>query len=71
MIFWLPTFLDFKGPLIGNQKGFISSMVELGGLVGVFGLGYFADRFDKRALLLSPLLFISSILMYLVSFVLN
>ena len=71
LVFWLPTFLDSKGPLIGDQKGFISSMIDCGSLIGATSLGLAADKWDKRALFLSPVLLLSAILMCLVSFVLD
>jgi hypothetical protein len=44
LFFWLPTFLDSKGPLIGDQKGFISSMIDYGSIIGVTLLGLAADK---------------------------
>jgi sugar phosphate permease len=71
LFFWLPTFLDSKGPLIGDQKGFISSMIDYGSIIGAITLGLAADKWNKRALFLNPLLLLSAFLMFLVSFVLE
>jgi MFS family permease len=46
-------------------------MIDLGSLIGGTGVGYLVDRFNKRALFLSPLLLVSSIIMFIVSFALT
>jgi MFS family permease len=43
-------------------------MVDVGTCVGGIFIGYLGDRFSHRALFLSPSFFISSILMFIVSF---
>ena len=68
LYFWLPTFLSLKGEEIDEQKGYISAMMEYGSIIGAFILGFLVDRYNKRSLLLSPLLLTSSILMCLISF---
>jgi sugar phosphate permease len=57
--------------LIGDQKGFISSMIDYGSIIGVTFLGLAADKWEKRVLFMNPLLLLSSILMFLVVFVLE
>lgn len=44
-------------------------MVDIGTICGALSIGYFADLYEKRALFLSPLLFLGAILMFLVNFV--
>jgi hypothetical protein len=43
-------------------------MYDLGSIIGAFALGYIADRFNKRAMFLSPLLFLAILMMLAVSF---
>lgn len=46
-------------------------MIDLGSLIGGTAVGFLVDKFDKRALFLSPLLLISSIIMFIVSYALT
>lgn len=46
-------------------------MIDLGSLIGGTAVGFLVDRFDKRALILCPLLLISSIIMFIVAFALT
>lgn len=46
-------------------------MIDFGSLAGGTAVGFLVDRFDKRALFLSPLLLISSIIMFIVSYALT
>lgn len=66
ILFWLPTFLEHKN--LGNEKGYISDMIDLGALVGGAIVGILVDYFDKRSIFLSPLLFVCSIVMFVISF---
>ena len=68
LVFWLPTYFYAKGEVLNDQKGFIISMYDLGFIIGAVMLGYFADRFNKRALFLSPLLFCGMILMIAITY---
>lgn len=68
LLFWLPYFFDNKSKDISAQKGYISAMIDIGSLIGGFGVGFLIDKYEKRTLFLFPLLLISSILMFLVSF---
>jgi len=42
--------------------------MDIGTLIGGIAVGYLSDYLDKRALLLSPFLLLSSIVMFLISF---
>lgn len=66
LLFWLPTYLDNKG--MASQKGYIASMVDVGTFIGGMAVGYLGDRYSYRALFLSPCLFISAGIMFIVSF---
>jgi len=57
-----------KGNSIGDQKGYISAMLDVGSLIGGTFVGFLADHYNKRALFLSPLLLISSIILFIISF---
>lgn len=46
-------------------------MIDLGSLIGGTAVGFLVDRYNKRALFLSPLLLISSVVMFIVSFALT
>jgi sugar phosphate permease len=46
-------------------------MIDLGSLIGGTAVGFMVDRYNKRALFLSPLLLISSFIMFIVSFALT
>jgi OPA family glycerol-3-phosphate transporter-like MFS transporter 1/2 len=46
-------------------------MIDIGSLIGGTFVGFLADRFNKRALFLSPLLLLSSITMFIVSYALT
>lgn len=71
LLFWLPIFFDNKGGSIEEEKGFIASMIDIGSLIGGTAVGFLVDKFNKRALFLSPLLLLSSIIMFIVSFALT
>jgi sugar phosphate permease len=71
LLFWLPTFFDSKGSAISDQKGYISAMIDIGSLIGGTAVGFLADKYNKRALFLSPLLFLSAIIMFVVSYALT
>ena len=43
-------------------------MVDIGSFIGGLIVGYLGDRYSYKALFLSPLLFISSAVMFIVSF---
>ena len=43
-------------------------MVDVGSFIGGLIVGYLGDKYGKRALFLSPCLFFSSIIMFIVSF---
>ena len=62
LLFWLPTYLSEKD--LASQNGYISSMVDTGSFIGGLLIGYLGDRLQLRALFLSPLLFLSSIVMF-------
>ena len=66
LLFWLPTYLENKG--LGEEKGYIAAMVDIGCFIGGLIVGYLGDRYNYKALFLSPLLFISSGVMFIVSF---
>lgn len=46
-------------------------MVDIGTISGALSIGYFADIYEKRALFLSPLLFVGAILMFLVTYIVS
>ena len=46
-------------------------MVDVGSFIGGLIVGYLGDKYGFRALFLSPCLFLSSILMFIVSFTFN
>ncbi len=46
-------------------------MVDIGSFIGGLTIGYFSDKTGYRALFLSPLLFLSSIIMFVVAFLLT
>jgi MFS family permease len=46
-------------------------MVDIGSFIGGLAIGYFSDKTGYRALFLSPLLFVSSIVMFVVAFLLT
>jgi len=46
-------------------------MMDYGSIVGALILGFLVDRYNKRSLLLSPLLLSSSIVMCIISFFLT
>jgi OPA family glycerol-3-phosphate transporter-like MFS transporter 3 len=62
LLFWLPTYLTERD--LGDQNGYISSMVDTGSFIGGLAIGYLGDKLQLRALFLSPLLFLSSIVMF-------
>lgn len=64
-MFWLPLFLVNKDA--NSQVGYISAMLDVGGLIGGLIGGHLGDRYGRRALFLSPCLFLGSILMLIVS----
>ena len=43
-------------------------MVDVGSFIGGLIVGYLGDKYGKRALFLSPCLFLSSVVMFIVSF---
>jgi len=46
-------------------------MIDIGSLIGGTAVGFLADKFNKRALFLSPLLLLSAITMFIVSYALT
>lgn len=66
LLFWLPTYLEHKK--LDSQIGYISAMVDVGSFIGGLIVGHLGDKYGKRALFLSPCLFFSSIVMFVVSF---
>lgn len=56
---------------MGDQKGYISVMFDIGAVIGAILVGYLADRFNKRALVLTPSLLLSAVVMFMVSFALG
>lgn len=46
-------------------------MIDVGSLIGGLIIGYLADRYERRAIFLCPLLLLSSIIMFIVSFALT
>lgn len=71
LFFWLPTILDEKGGDIADQKGYITAMFDVGAVAGSLFVGFLADHFKKRALFLSPFLFLCALVIFLLSFALN
>lgn len=69
LLFWLPYYLSTKG--LTDQAGYISTMIDIGALIGGTGVGFLADHYNKRALFLSPFLFLSSLIMFMVAFFLS
>lgn len=69
LLFWLPTYLDNKG--LAEQKGYISSMVDVGSFIGGMFVGYLGDKYSYRSLFLSPLFLVASGVMFIVSFALT
>ena len=66
LLFWLPTYLHHQG--LDQQKGYISSMVDVGSFVGGLIMGSLGDKYKFRALFISPFLLCSSLMMFLVAF---
>lgn len=62
LLFWLPTYLNEKD--LGSQNGYISAMVDTGSFIGGLIIGYLGDKLKLRALMLSPLLLLSSVVMF-------
>lgn len=60
----LPTYLTNKN--LSDEKAYIASMSDIGTFAGGVIVGYLGDKFTKRALFLSPLLFVGSFLMVIV-----
>jgi MFS transporter, OPA family, solute carrier family 37 (glycerol-3-phosphate transporter), member 1/2 len=71
LLFWLPTILDDHTGPVADQKGYISAMFDIGAVIGGLFAGFLADKFNKKALFLSPFLFCCAIIMFLISFVLG
>lgn len=65
----LPSYLDQKN--LTSEKGYISAMVDIGALFGGMLVGHLGDIYKFRALFLSPLLLLGSIVMFVVSQALN
>jgi MFS family permease len=72
---WTPLLASYlfanKGGSLADQKGYIASMIDLGSLIGGTIVGFLADRYDRRATFMMPLLFFSSLVMFLVAFALG
>ena len=68
LIFWLPSYFDDKGGSVKSQKGFISAMQDVGTLIAGVSFGHLSDILNKRALFLSPLMFLCAGLMFTISF---
>lgn len=66
LLFWLPTYLEDKN--LHSQKGYIATMVDIGSFVGGLIVGSLGDKYGYRALFLSPCLFFSAVVMFIVSF---
>jgi OPA family glycerol-3-phosphate transporter-like MFS transporter 1/2 len=71
LLFWLPSILDDRGGDVGDQKGYISAMFDIGAVMGALLIGFLADHFNKRALVLAPSLLMSAVVMFMVSFALS
>ncbi len=71
LLFWLPTLLDDHPGPISDQKGYISSMFDIGAVAGALLFGFLADFFNKRALFLSPSLLVCAVVMFFISFTLS
>lgn len=69
LLFWLPTYLTDKN--LGDQKGYISAMVDTGSFIGGLTIGYIGDKYKYRAILLSPLLLFSSVIMLFTAYFLS
>lgn len=46
-------------------------MVDIGSFIGGLAIGHFSDKTGYKALFLSPLLFLSSFVMFVVAFLLT
>ena len=46
-------------------------MVDVGGIFGVILMGFLSDKFNKKAMFLTPSLILSAIVMFLVAFTLS
>jgi MFS family permease len=71
LFFWLPTILNEKGGEIAAQRGYINAMFDIGSIAGSLFEGFLADRYQRRALYLSPSLFLTAVVTFLLSFALN
>jgi MFS family permease len=69
LLFWLPTYLSDKN--LKSQSGYIAAMVDTGSFIGGLVIGHLGDRYQFRAIFLSPLLFVSSIVMFCSAFFLT
>lgn len=68
LLFWLPSLLEEVQGEVAQEKGFITSMVDVGGIFGVIFLGFLTDKLNKKAIFLTPSLICSSIFMSIVAF---
>ena len=67
-VFWVPTYLSQRSSNIASQRGYILGMLDIGSVTGAIVLGAMMDRTKKRALLLTPVLFMAAISLFVVSF---
>lgn len=61
LLFWLPKYIHYKG--MDAHSGFITSMIDIGGLIGGLALGYLSDKCRNRLVFLIPFLVVSGIMM--------
>lgn len=66
IMFWLPIYLQEKD--LKNYAAFICSMSEIGTFGGGVLLGYLIDRFERRALIITCFLGVSSIFFFVIHF---
>jgi OPA family glycerol-3-phosphate transporter-like MFS transporter 3 len=69
LLFWLPKYVAEKN--MTSFSGYIPSMMDCGTFTGGIVIGYLGDKFKKRSLFLTPMIFVSMSMMLLAKFVLS
>ena len=57
--------------MIEKEKGFISSMIDVGSLISGLTVGFLADKYQRRVIFLCPLLLLCAVTMFMISFALT
>jgi sugar phosphate permease len=59
MIMWLPFFVTVKVGLAGIEKGTLTSLYDIGGIVGSILCGWLTDRVGSRTVVITPMLMLT------------